>query len=246
MKPFKTPASFLAPIRASHLIQLDVYTNTRNFIHIWLPEVYGKCPNECSVLDRTEDRRFHMEGDTLVTTLTRPGSFEFHGEVCPIEDGVGMRLSVTNLSTEYLSESIAGVCVQFAAAVSFTDTELERYFYVHAGQVNYIKPPYQDYENGHAWFWGTAPNETFAHNPKPDFGFVGLASADGKWVVGHGWDASRVICGNCHPSVSCIHADPFFESIAPGETASTAGVLYIMEGSPESCVERFRCEFRGE
>lgn len=64
-----------------------------------------------------------------------------------------------------------------------------------------------------------------------------------KWVAGHGWDASRVIWGNCHPAVSCIHADPFLGPIAPGETVSTNGVLYLMAGTPEQCVERFQREF---
>tara|TARA_B100000809_G_scaffold237132_1_gene256677 strand:+ start:1632 stop:2372 length:741 start_codon:yes stop_codon:yes gene_type:complete len=243
MKPFKTPAAFLAPIRASHLVQLDVYTDTRNFIHIWLPENYGKPPHDCCTFDRTEDRRFRMEGDTLVTTLIREGSFEIRGEVAPIEDGVGLTLSVTNLSSEALPGSVAGVCIQFAAAASFVDTELKRYFYVHDDRITAIHPPYEDYDKGHAWFWGTAPREEFQHNPSPDFGFVGLESADGKWVVGHGWDSARTICGNCHPSISCIHADPFFDALPPGEAVSSHGVLYIMEGTATTCLERFRREF---
>lgn len=246
MKPFKTPAAFLAPIRASHMVQLDVYTDTRNFIHIWLPENYGKAPHDCCTFDRTEDRRFRMEGDTLVTTLTEDGRFDIRGEVAPIEDGVALALSITNLSSESFPASMAGVCIQFAAAASFVDTELQRYFYVHDERITTIKPPYEDYDNGHAWFWGTAPREPFQHNPAPDFGFVGLQSVDGKWVVGHGWKSARTICGNCHPSTSCMHADPFFDAISPGDTACARGVLYIMKGTPQTCLDRFCVEFLNE
>ncbi|MCJ8329087.1 MAG: hypothetical protein HRT89_05965 [Lentisphaeria bacterium] len=243
MKPFKTAANFLAPIRAANLIQLDVYTDTRNFIHIWLPENYGKSPNDCCTFDRSEDRHFFMDGDTQVNTLTRPGIFEIRGEVIPIENGVDLKLTISNLSDEPLPESIAGVCIQFAAAPSFTDTTLERYFYVHEDEITFAQPPYQDYDHGHAWFWGTLPNETHKHNPPAELGFIGLASRDGNWVIGHGWENGSSICGNCHPTIACIHADPLMPEIPPGETVSTKGVLYIMEGNPESCLERYRNEF---
>jgi len=243
VKPFRTPALWLAPIRASHLIQLDVYTDTRNFVHIWLPEGYGKPPHSCTVLDRTEDRRFRMEGDRLVTCFSDAGNLALRGEVWPIEDGVGLSLAVTNLSDDALPPCSASVCVQFAAAPSFVDTRLERYFYVHDGDVCHVKPPYVNYEDNHAWFYGTAPREEFLHNPAPDFAFVGLASKDSRWVAGMGWDTSETVFGNCHPSISCIHADPEFGRLQPGETALCRGVLYIMPGTALDCIARFRDEF---
>lgn len=244
MKPFPKPADWLAPIRASYLIQLDSYTETRNFIHIWLPEGYGSLQDGCCVLDRTEDRRFHMEGDILVTTLEVAGRFRLRGEVGPIEDGVNLRIAVTNISSETLVENRAGVCIQFAAAPSFADSALERYFYVAGGKITRPRPPLRHLDENHAWFWGTAPG--FPHNPAPDFPFIGLESRDGCWVVGHGWDSSRNVWGNCHPSISCIHADPWLPAIAPSETVLSSGVLYFMRGNAEDCVARYGREFAGD
>lgn len=244
MKPFKKPANWLAPIRASHLIQLDTYTDTRNFIHIWLPEGYGTLQDGCCVLDRTEDRRFFMEGETLVTTLELPDRFFLRGEVAPIEDGVSMKISVTNLSKETIPENRAGVCIQFAAAPSFADSVLERYFYISSGGIARPTPPLRYLDENHAWFWGTAPD--FPHNPAPDFPFIGLESNNGRWVVGHAWDSSRKVWGNCHASISCIHADPWLAAIPPSETASSEGVLYFMDGKAEDCLARYRREFRAE
>jgi hypothetical protein len=239
MKPFKTPAPWLAPIRASHLIQLDYYTDTRNFIHIWLPEGYDRC----LMLDKTEDRRFFTEGDTLVTTFEIPGHLRLRGEVYPIENGVGMRFAATNLSSEEIPSKPAGVCVQFAAAPSFIDTTLERYFYISGGEIVYAGPPYFNMEENHAWFWGTAPGERHMHNPAPDLPFVGLASKDGRWVAGQWWDKGAGVWGNCHPSISCFHTNPRMPAVAPGQTQTARGVLYLMEGTPKDCVERFRKEF---
>ena len=95
MRPFPTPTApwmQLAPIRAGHYVQLDVYTDTRNIVHIWLPEGYGNDPHNCSIPDRTEDRRFHMEEESLVTTFNKPDGFDLRGEVSPIEDGVSLKL----------------------------------------------------------------------------------------------------------------------------------------------------------
>ncbi|HUT73582.1 MAG TPA: hypothetical protein VM221_01955 [Armatimonadota bacterium] len=239
MRPFRPPLFGEAPIRASHLIQLDYYTDTRNFIHMWLPESYGGS----FLLARTEDRRFHTEGDTLVTTFEMPDRFRLRGEVYPIEDGVGLRLAVTNVGSAELPAGPAGVCIQFAAAPSFADSALERYFYVAGGEIVFVKPPFANNEN-YVWFYGTAPSPQFIHNPEPDYPFIGLASKDGRWAAGHAFDTARGIGGNCHPCISCLHAGPNFDAIEPGQTAVSEGVLYLMPGSAADCAARFEREFR--
>jgi hypothetical protein len=258
MKPFKTPASWLAPIRAAHLVQLDFYDGQRNFIHIWLPEGWFPQKGEdeflrspatrlgsamCCVLDRTEDRRFFEEEGTLVTTF-EDSRVRMRGEVSPIEDGVALSLSLTNLSDTPIGPSLANVCVQFAAAPSFADPLLERYFYVSGGTIVHVNRPYYNFEENHTWFFGTAPDTRFPHNPPADYGFVGLASKDGEWVAGHGWDSSKKVWGNCHPSLACFHSDPEFGKVNPGQTLVSKGVLYIMRGSPEECSARYDREFR--
>jgi hypothetical protein len=243
MKPFNTPAPWLAPIRASHLIELDFYTGERNLVHVWLPEDYGEDPFRTGVLDRTEDRRFKMEGDTLVSTFDAPGLLSLRATVDPLEDGIAMSLSITNHSQQTLPAAVANVCVQFASAPTFRDTLLERYFYVSGGAITYFKRPYYNYEDNHVWFYGHAPDERFLHNPEPDLGFIGLASHDGKYVAGMGWDSTRILIGNCHGSIACIHADPYLRDIAPLATGSTRGVLYLMKGKPKDCVGRFKAEF---
>ena len=65
-------------------------------------------------------------------------------------------------------------------------------------------------------------------------------------MVGHGWDTSRNIFGNCHPAIMGMCANPMMDAIEPGHTAESTGVLYIMEGTPEECVARFRHEFLRE
>ena len=128
MKPFPAPPVGrmpALPIRAAHFMQLAVLTDTLNHIHIACPEWYGKEPHICITFDRVEDRRFFMDGDTMVTAVTIPGSFTLRGEIVPIDDGVKLRLSVTNLSETILPESPAVVCVQCAAAPSFADPLLE-------------------------------------------------------------------------------------------------------------------------
>jgi hypothetical protein len=254
MKPFKPQqigTKQALPIRASQFIQLAVQTDiaNQNLIHMLLPAAYGQEPYVCRYFDRVEDRRFFLEGETLVTTFTKKESLAIRGEVSPIEDGVATRLAITNLSDVVFPEMQAIVSVQVAAAPSFADSELERYFYVSGGKVVYFKRPYDDAGTGQTRLFSTTghrvgPKELFPHNPEPDFTFIGLQSRDGKWVVGHGWKTGQEIFGNCHPALSAISASPVMPSIAPGETAEVSGVLYIMQGTPEDCVARFKTEFQ--
>ena len=263
MKPFRTPAPWLAAFRGSHLIQLDFYDGNRNLINIWLPELWKEDSGQkgstksheasvkaalSSVLDRTEDRRFYVEDGRLITTYEMKTRFKLRGEILPIENGVSMKLSLTNLSNNNINPSIASVCVQFAAAPSFADSLLDRYFYVSRGKIVFVKGPYlnsphPNSQENHVWFFGTSPDERFVHNPQPDSNFIGLTSKDSNWVAGLNWNSSTRIWGNCHPSMSCIHSDPHFEQIAPLETAKSTGVLFLMEGQPEDCVARFKEEF---
>lgn len=251
MKPFavvpvgEAPA---IPIRASQFIQLPVLTDTANLIHILLPAGYGQEPHLCRYFDRVEDRRFFLEGECLVTTFTKEGSFAIRGEVSPIEDGVMLSLQITNLSQDVFPQMPAIVSVQCSAAPSFTEPNLERFFYLSGGTVVYFKKPYEECGLGKARLFSTTGNQVgpqsqFHQNPAPDIGFIGLRSHDGQWVLGHGWDSSRAIFGNCHPAIMGMCANPIMNTIAPGHTAKSTGVLYIMKNTPEACVARFRNEF---
>jgi hypothetical protein len=248
MKPF-TPQQIgtkqALPIRASQFIQLAVQTDiaSTNLIHVLLPAVYGKEPHVCRYFDRVEDRRFFLEEETLITTFTKEGSLAIQGEVSPIKDGVAMSLAISNLSDVVFPEMQAIVSIQFAAAPTFADPDLERYFYVSGNQVVYFKHPHDVHlfsTTGHK----VGPKELFHHNPEPDFTFIGLQGKDSKWVVGHGWETGQEIFGNCLPALSAVSASPVMPSIAPGKTAKVSGMLYIMQGSPEDCVARFTTEFQ--
>jgi hypothetical protein len=251
MKPFRpqqigTLQSL--PIRASQFIQLAALTDTTNLIHMLLPAAYGQEPHRCLYCDRVEDRRFFQEGDALVTTLTKAGSFTIRGELHPVEDGMTMQLAVTNRSEEAFPSQAAVVSVQCAAAPSFADSKLERYFYRSGGKVVYFQLPYDDGGTGQTRLFSTTgnqvgPKELFHHNPAPDVTFIGLQSRDCQWVVGYGWESGADIFGNCLPALSAMSANPRVPDIAPGETAVVSGAFYLMQDSPDACVHRFMTEF---
>jgi hypothetical protein len=252
MKPFHAPpvgTLSALPIRAAHFVQLAVLTDTTNHIHIALPECYGTPPHTSRTFDRVEDRRFFLDGDRLVSMYRKEGSFTIRGEVIPIENGVKLHLAITNHSEIIFPEMPAVVCIQCAAAPSFADPQLERYFYLAGGQIVYFKPPYDDAGTGQVRLFSTTgqqvgPKERFLQNPEPDIAFIGLRSRDGNWVLGQYWETSRTIWGNCHPAIACLHADPLIPSLTPNETAETSGMLYIMPGTPEDCLARFQKDSR--
>ena len=63
---------------------------------------------------------------------------------------------------------------------------------------------------------------------------------DGDYVVGLWWQGGQQVWGNAHRATLCIHSDPTFQDIVPGESQIREGRLYLMRGTPEDALERFK------
>ena len=66
-----------------------------------------------------------------------------------------------------------------------------------------------------------------------DDGVILVGSEDGRWTLGTLWQDARVVFHNFIPGRQCIHSNPSFGDIGPGETATRRGWIVLVEGGVE-------------
>ncbi|MDP7397743.1 MAG: hypothetical protein QGF67_13875 [Lentisphaeria bacterium] len=68
--------------------------------------------------------------------------------------------------------------------------------------------------------WGVSPELVSS-------GIIGVESLDGEFVLATNWDTVHSVCDNSRDAYCCIHSMPFIGVIAPGESTTLDGVIYI-------------------
>ena len=69
-------------------------------------------------------------------------------------------------------------------------------------------------------------------------GFIVRASEDNRWVTGVGWEDYLSVQG--HNPWSCMHACVRAGPLAPGQSKTVRGKLYLFRGTVAECVRRFQ------
>jgi hypothetical protein len=77
--------------------------------------------------------------------------------------------------------------------------------------------------------------------PVIDESLIALGSLDDKWVIGTaalpGYKTSFNTKGvNVH---GCIHSEPFFLNVQPGETRTAKVRTFMFKGTPEELIEKY-------
>ena len=72
-------------------------------------------------------------------------------------------------------------------------------------------------------------------------GLLVRESVDGRWVTGVGWEDFLSVQG--HNPWNCMHACVRVGPLAPGQTKTIRGKLYLFQGGRNECLARFREDF---
>jgi hypothetical protein len=68
-------------------------------------------------------------------------------------------------------------------------------------------------------------------------------SADGAWALGLAVDRAQGLSFNFQEAVSCIHSNPSWGLLEPGEEATAHGRVYLVRGGPDDLYERYLEDF---
>lgn len=219
---------------------------TSNIIRIDLPETGGTPDRRVSFAPVLGMPPVHWKSDgaggwmheTETPALKAVGKLHFE------DDSVVMSLTITNRTDKPLKDFGVAVCLQLASAPPFRDLTREHVFFFADG-----KPvSFHEMEKRDGYTSLRALTKTNAKREKPgphpgffanisriiaDDGVVCITSPDGAWTLGTLWENARHVFNNPGASLACIHSDPIFPEIAPGETQTAHGWMVILKGTPQ-------------
>jgi hypothetical protein len=87
------------------------------------------------------------------------------------------------------------------------------------------------------WEWWINGPETFDHP------FIAVQSKDGKFTTALGFEAADWASINAGDERACFHLFPFFGDLEAGESSTVEGCFYLMPGTPDDVMRRFREDF---
>lgn len=175
-------------------------------------------------------------------------------------DGAKLTLDITN-RTEHAWPEIAGIipCFnpgaprgredRYPLAVRNAEFENTNTWYVGAGGLeklvgraihfnDRLRPLVdEEADNGQFAFshkWPTAPDNAHA-------GLIVRESTGGEWVTGIAWE--KFLSAQGHNPWSCMHLCINVGPLAPGESTTVDGRVYLFRGSRDDCLGRYRNDF---
>jgi hypothetical protein len=91
-----------------------------------------------------------------------------------------------------------------------------------------------------AWSWWKNDEKPF------DLPLIAAVSKDEKHVVALAFQRSFWASSNAGDARACIHLFPYVGTLAPGESATVSGRLYVLEGGADAALARFHKDFPKE
>jgi hypothetical protein len=74
----------------------------------------------------------------------------------------------------------------------------------------------------------------------PSSGLIGCFSADGKQILATAWEPYQELFQGV---ATCLHSDLRIGGLAPGESKSIRGKLYLVGPDIEALVKRYKADF---
>jgi len=162
---------------------------------------------------------------------------DFSGEVRAGEGEVSFEVTMTNLGTEAQRFGAFLFCLQAGAIIDFHDYKGKRTFVRKGGGWVSVREMQRGSFEEHR-MCGYTVGEEVDHN------LMGKTDAGGEWVLGIALAGGKHVSCNHQLWPSCIHANPDWSHVAPGESDTVRGKVYYFRGDLDGLYERFREDFR--
>ena len=183
---------------------------------------------------------WHADDGRLSHRRVLEDTFEYEVFARPAGDTLDMRATVRNISSRTLTRIEFSPCIQLADAPRFRDLNLTRTFYHADGALLSVADAdrpndpakvqvsvtsdlgfrwtLSDAEEGYGW--GLA-------SPDADAPFIAVTADGGTGSLGTWWDKGATLCSNVNPEagIFCIHAEPYFGTLALGASRTRRGKL---------------------
>jgi len=182
---------------------------------------------------------WHAHGDGTLSHRRRwEDTVDYEVRARPTGDVLALSATVTNVSVRPMTRIELAPCIQLGGAGSLDDPAMARTFYHADGEfvaMNHAHRPNDPGKNqvsvtsdlGFRWSrsvpesdygWGMA-------SPDADAGLVAVLARAGRGGLATWWQRVATVCNNAVSPIHCVHAEPYFDTLAPGESGTVRGEL---------------------
>ena len=236
-----------------------------SLFRLWFPEIvwrqraggetagthsFQEALQSYAVFDRTESpwktTPWRKEGRCCTRTLAFPEG-SVHAGARLRADGLDLELVVQNRSPHQWLDSYAEVCLQLARAADFADRTRERTYGRIDGAWRMLATTATDQTPArHHSYEATPPSAfyrkslfgwwTTCFDVRLDHPFLFVRDCADQAVIAIGFDPCAGYGNNLDPDMACIHSDPRFGRLPPGERATARGRILYRERSASTFV----------
>ena len=160
---------------------------------------------------------------------------DFSGEIRAGSGEVSFEVTMINRGAEPQRFGAFLFCLQAGAVHVFHDYEGERTF-VRSNDRWLTVHEMQDGVFEDHRMCGYQVGDEIDHN------LMAKVGSDGEWVLGLALDAGKHVSCNHQIWPSCIHANPDWSHVAPGESDTVHGKVYYFRGDLDSLYARFQSD----
>ena len=195
-----------------------------------------------------------LAGGAWRMTMQRDDVYRVQVVFVPDKDNVAVEMALTNLSDQNWKDTYVNCCCRLLKAPMFFDDLGDQTFVCFPDKVRRMTEtrrvlPADPTAMGQYYrlpgrFMGVRDGLHMVDSGGicPDRVLNGLVvrlGHDQQSLVGVCWkDAHHIWCGTASERENCIHSDPFYGDLAPGETSVRSGHVYLMQSGLSAVLQR--------
>jgi len=170
---------------------------------------------------------------------------DFWGEACSAPEEVSFEVTMKNLGPKVNSSGVKLFCLQAGGATQFHDYEGERTFLWCTNRWRTVKDLIKgNWEEHRMCGFSVALDDTAPETVTARL--MVKESSRNSLILGIALDIAQSVSCNHQLWPSCIHANPTWKDLAPGEQQTAHGKIYYFAGSKDELLERYRRDFGGK
>lgn len=169
-------------------------------------------------------------------------ALDYWGKATGGRDTIDFELRIKNVGAEQWGyKKMTLFCLQSKDANTFWDYDAKRTFIRKGGKWVTVNEVVEGKFKSHRMVVIGVTRKGGADG-KPDR-LVAKVSEDGRFVLGLVADNAGTVSFNFQKRVSCIHSNPGWGRLKPGQEATSKGRIYLFEGTLDDLWRRYRKDF---
>ena len=218
-----SPVSFLphVVISNSHYLSASLILRIPEYIHHPREDVPFQPANvSWEIVEPEAHLRFRWDEHEL---FKKDCCTDFTGEIRAHGDKVTFEVTMHNVGDRPHNRGVSEFCLQTGAFFGFRDTQ---------GQMTFIR-------TSDAWA-RVNEGQRAVHN------LIAKVNDVEEWVLAMALDQPNNPGGNRLIWPSCLHTNPRWRQLAPGESETAHGKIYFFRGTLDDVYERYKGDFAGQ